>query len=237
MRLLIVDDEAPARARMRRLLGQWPDCSVVAEAASAGEALKLVARHRPDALLLDISMPGLDGMSLARQLRRQNPAPSVIFCTAWPDRALDAFDCDAVDYLLKPVRAERLKAALDKVRRVAGSGAENAAGSFLQTMVGNRTELIDIEQVSCLLAEDKYTTVFHDRGKAVINDSLVELEQAHPGRFLRVHRNALVAVARVRGLDRAEGGAHCVLLEACDYRPLVSRRNLPSIRQLIRRLR
>jgi len=237
MRLLIVDDEAPARNRLRRMLGQWSDCSVVAEAGSGHEALELVAEHRPDALLLDISMPGLDGMSLARLLREQQPAPAVIFCTAWPDRALEAFDCHAVDYLLKPVRAERLRTALDKAGRVIRPEPEPEAGTWLQASVGTRTELIDIETVACLLAEDKYTTVMHDRGTAVINDTLVELEQAHAGRFLRVHRNALVAVDRVRGLDRAEGGAHCVLLEACAYRPLVSRRQLPALRKLIRRLK
>lgn len=232
MRLLIVDDEVPARARMRRLLRQCEDCTVVAEAGSSEEALALVAEHRPEALLLDISMPGLDGMGLARLLKRQQPAPAVIFCTAWPDRALDAFDCDAVDYLLKPVRAERLRAALDKARRL--RSPQDAEPGFLQVNVGARTRLIDVADVACLLAEDKYTTVFHDEGQAVISDSLVELEQAHPDRFLRVHRNALVAVDRVRGLEPVEGGGHQVLLESCDFRPAVSRRQLPAIRRLIR---
>jgi two-component system response regulator AlgR len=235
MRLLIVDDEAPARARLRRLLGQWQDCSVVAEAASAGQALQMVAQHQPDALLLDISMPGLDGMTLARVLRDQTPAPAVIFCTAWPDRALEAFDCAALDYLLKPVRAERLRAALDKAQRNSPPAPGPASGAFLQASVGTSVELIDIESVACLLAEDKYTTVFHDHGKAVINDSLTELEKAHGKRFLRVHRNALVAVARVRGLDRSDGGTPRLILESCSYRPVISRRKLPAVRKLIRR--
>jgi len=236
MRLLIVDDEAPARARMRRLLSGIEECTVIAEADSAQHALALITEHRPDALLLDISMPGLDGLSLARLLKRQQPAPAVIFCTAWPDRALDAFDCDAVDYLLKPVRVERLRSALDKARRVTGAHRQEAGTSYLQVHLGNRTRLIDIAQVACLVAEDKYTTVYHDEGQAVISDSLVELEQAHPDRFLRVHRNALVAGDRVRGLERVENGGHEVLLEACDYRPAVSRRQLPAVRRLIRRM-
>jgi two-component system response regulator AlgR len=218
---------------MRRLLEQCEDCTVVGEAASADEALVKVASHRPDTLLLDISMPGLDGMGLARALKRQRPAPAVIFCTAWPDRALDAFDCDAVDYLLKPVRGERLRAALDKARRTLQTTSDDQGG-FLQATIGARTRLIDISHVACLLAEDKYTTVVYDEGQAVISESLVELEQAYQERFVRVHRNALVAVDRVRGLERADGGGHRVLLQGCDLRPAVSRRQLPALRRLIR---
>jgi len=232
LKLLIVDDERPARSRLRRLLERIPDCAVVGEAASSDEALPQIDACRPHVILLDISMPGLDGMGLARLLREQQPSPAVIFCTAWPDQALDAFDCDAVDYLLKPVRAERLRAALDKVRRLAGGEAAGRE-DFLYSTVGGRTELIGVSQVTCLLAEDKYTTVMHDRGKTVINNPLIELEQEYGDRFLRVHRNALVARDRIRGLERVENASR-VILDGCTYRPWVSRRQLPVVRRLIR---
>jgi len=233
LKILIIDDELPARSRLRRLLGELPDCRVVGEAGSGDEALEQIDLLGPDALLLDISMPGLDGMSLARLLKLQKPSPAVIFCTAWPDRALDAFDCDAVDYLLKPVRLERLREALEKAQRLA-SVEGGGSGEFLYSTVGGKTELIDVAEVACLLAEDKYTTVVHQGGSSVVNNTLVELEEKHPDRFMRVHRSALVASARIRGLDKVEGGANRVILEGCDERPLVSRRQLPLVRRVIK---
>ncbi len=233
LRLLIIDDEAPARSRMRRMLERAPDTEVLAEAASGEEGLRLIAEHRPDAILLDISMPGLDGMSLARRLQEQDPAPVVIFCTAHPDQALDAFNSDAVDYLLKPVRQERLETALDKARAFSGSEDE---GQFVRSTVGGRTELIALDRVVCLLAEDKYTTVFHEGGKTVINNTLIELEDKHGDRFLRIHRNALVARNRIRGLDKRSGGVVHLILEGSDYQPAASRRRLPGIRRIIKEL-
>lgn len=238
LKLLIIDDEAPARARMRRMLEATADCEVLAEAASGVEALDLIAECTPDALLLDISMPGLDGMSLAHRLREMEPAPAVIFCTAWPDHALDAFDVAAVDYLLKPVRQERLEAALDKARQ-AGAGGRAAPESdqvFLRSTLGGRTVLIPLGQVACFVAEDKYTTVFHDGGKSVLSHSLIELEREHGERFARVHRNALVARDRIRGLERNRAGVVCVILDGCEHRPQVSRRQQPELRRLIRAL-
>jgi two-component system response regulator AlgR len=233
LKILIVDDERPARVRLRRLLEGLPGCRVAGEAASGDEALERIRADCPDALLLDISMPGLDGMGLAKALAGHDPAPAVIFCTAWPDQALDAFDTGAVDYLLKPVSRDRLQAALDKAARYVG---ESGPGEFLTCIVGGHRELIDLREVACLLAEDKYTTVFHDRGKKVINDSLVDIERAHPDRFLRVHRNALVARHRIRGLDRGDGNAYRVLLEGCDFQPRVSRRQLPELRRALREM-
>ncbi len=199
LRILIIDDEPPARARLRRLLESVPDCEVAGEARSGAEALEQIGLLQPDGLLLDISMPGLDGMTLAKALQKQDPSPAVVFCTAWPDRALDAFDCDAVDYLVKPVPLERLRAAMDKVRRVTGQpGWSESSGSFLRSIVGGRTELVAVTDVVCLLAEDKYTTVMHRAGKTVINNPLVDLEKKFPRYFLRVHLKALVARDRIR---------------------------------------
>jgi two-component system response regulator AlgR len=236
LRVLIVDDEAPARARLRRMLAKLPAVHVVAEAASAREALRLLPLKAPDALLLDISMPGMDGVALAQTLREQPRAPAVIFCTAWSDRAVDAFECEAVDYLVKPVRAERLASAVDKARRQVSMRDAPVEGPLLRCTVGGKTRLLPLTDVICLLAEDKCTTVVHEHGALVSSQSLKELEQQHGDVLVRAHRGALVAKARIRGLESAAGGGHRLLLEGTDKRVQISRRNLPALRKLIREL-
>lgn len=235
LRVLIIDDEPPARARLKRLLERVPGCELAGEGNSARQALDLLETAAVDVLLLDISMPGLDGMSLARKLARLENPPSVVFCTAWADQALEAFECDAVDYLVKPVRRERLEGALDKVARLRGKTLTDE-DAYLRSVVAGRTLLISVEDVICLLAEDKYTTVFYDGGETVINNSLVELEKRFGNRFLRVHRNALVSVNRIRGLDSMVHGPVTVQLEGSSARPEVSRRHLPAVRKLVRSL-
>jgi len=208
--------------------------TVVGEAGSAAEALSALDREAVDLLLLDISMPGLDGMSLAQRLAHRDQAPAVVFCTAWPDQALEAFECDAVDYLVKPVRAERLATALDKVARMRGQAEASGPDVYLRATVGGKTLLVPIDEVACLLAEDKYTTVFYSGGETVINNSLVELENRFADQFLRVHRNALVATGKIRGLETSPAGPAHVVLEDCTARPEVSRRHLAAVRRFIR---
>jgi len=235
IRTLIIDDEPPARARMRRMLESLPGCEVAGEAASGARALEMIGELEPDLLLLDISMPGMDGMALARTLQAMEDAPAVVFCTAWPDQALDAFDHDAVDYLVKPVRRERLAAAVAKVSRLlAGGPAPQAHVHYLRSTVGGRIRLVALADVICLLAEDKYTTVIYREGRTVINDPLVELEKRYPQQLMRVHRNALVAPGAVRGLERYASGQVCVLLEGTDVTPEVSRRQLAALRRYLR---
>ena len=235
LRILIIDDEAPARNRLRRMLAEIPAVHVAGEAATGQEALRLIPLKTPDALLLDISMPGLDGMALAQMLQEQDSAPAIIFCTAWSDQAVEAFECDAVDYLVKPVRLERLATALDKARRfIAKHGASD--GAFLRSTLGGKVRLLPLADVICLNAEDKYTTVIHNTGTLVINQSLLELENNHADILVRVHRSTLVAQNRIRGLEKSPEGRHFLLLDGSDERPQVSRRNLPTIRKLIRKL-
>jgi two-component system response regulator AlgR len=234
LRLLIVDDELPARTRLRRMLGEQPGCTVIGEAGSGLEARERMSEFAPDVMLLDISMPGLDGLELARWLKSQERAPAVVFCTAFEEHALDAFEYEAVDYLVKPVSAERLSQALDRARRFLGM---ERAEAFLAATLGGSTELIDLNDVACLVAEDKYTTVYlvEQKKNLMINHSLTEIETGHPDRFLRVHRNALVARTRIRGLERGEGGMH-VIVEGCAFKPAVSRRQLPAVRRLIKEM-
>ena len=234
--ILIVDDEQPARDRLRRLVEALPDYRVAGEARSGTEALERIRELGPQIVLLDISMPGMDGMSLAGVLQESGSAPAIVFCTAYQDQALRAFEVEAVDYVVKPVRAERLEKALAKAGRYLGEKEANEQERFLRSTVGGKVVLTPIHRVICLLAEDKYTTVIHEGGDTVIDDSLTELEQRFPELFFRVHRNALVSRRHLRGLERTpEGNAH-VLLSGTDRKPEVSRRNVSSLRKLLSEL-
>lgn len=236
LKILIIDDEAPARNRLRRMLEEMRDVQVTGEAATGQDALQMIPSEKPDVLLLDISMPGLSGMKLAQMLQKQDSAPAIIFCTAWSDQAVEAFECEAIDYLVKPVRAERLELALDKARRFLTMSKKGSGESLLRSTVGGKVKLVPMTEVIYLSAEDKYTTVVHKGGRMVINQSLLELENEHADILLRVHRGILVMKTRIRGLEKAPGGRHFLLLDGCEDRPQVSRRNLPAIRKLIREI-
>jgi two-component system response regulator AlgR len=236
LNILIIDDEAPARDRLRRMVKAVSGFEVAGEACSAAQALEQISLLNPDVLLLDISMPGMDGMSLARALQEGGASPAVIFCTAYQDQALEAFEREAVDYLVKPVRAERLEQSLDKARRYLGDTQNQAAEHFLRSTVGGRVVLTPIQRVICLVSEDKYTTVLHEVGETVIDESLTELEQRFPELFFRVHRNALVSRKHIRGLERTSEGQTLVTLSGTDRKPEVSRRNISALRKLLSQL-
>lgn len=234
LNILIVDDEKPARDRLHRLVKAIPDFQVAGEAANGTEALEKIRELSPDIILLDISMPGMDGMALARALQEGGASPAVVFCTAYQDRALHAFEVEAVDYVVKPVRAERLEKALEKAGRYLGSESEQEGDKhFLRSTVGGKVVLTPIRRVVCLVAEDKYTTVIHENGTTVVDESLTELENCYPSYFFRVHRNALVSRKHLRGLERTTEGHTQVLLSGTDRKPEVSRRNVSALRKLL----
>lgn len=238
LNILIIDDEKPARDRLRRMLGGLPECAVCGEASNGEDALKAIVKLRPDVLLLDISMPGIDGMSVAAQLRERpdydrDRSPLIIFCTAYQDQALKAFEHEAMDYLVKPVRSDRLAQALEKARRFLQGTRQEVDKDFLRSTVGGKVSLTPVRRVICLLAEDKYTTVVHETGRTVIDDSLTELEQRFPQYFLRIHRNALISRRHIRGLERTADGQALALLSGTDRKPEVSRRNLPLLRKML----
>ena len=235
-RILIIDDEKPARDRLRRLVDAISGYEVSGEAINGSDALEQIRELTPDILLLDISMPGMDGMTLAQMLQSQDTAPAVIFCTAWADQAVEAFECEAVDYLVKPVRAERLNTAIDKARRAVASDDSGVNGPFLRSTLGGKVKLLPLAEVIFLAAEDKYTTVTHKNGSLVISQSLSELEKEHADILMRVHRGALVAKKCIRSLEKSPDGRHYLQLEGFEERLQVSRRNLPAIRKLIREL-
>jgi len=236
LNILIVDDEEPARRRLRRMVEANPEAEVAGEAGSSFEALDKIKNLNPDVVLLDISMPGMDGMELARVLQGQEEAPAVIFCTAFQDQALTAFEREAVDYLVKPVRPERLEEAMGKASRYLGIQEEQEEEQFLRSTVGGKVVLTPMRRVICLLAEDKYTTVVYDEGETVIDESLTELENRFPDVFFRVHRNALVAQRHIRGLERTTEGHTLVTLSGTDRKPEVSRRNASALRKLLSHL-
>jgi two-component system response regulator AlgR len=232
--VLIVDDEQPARDRLRRLLEPMSDFAAAGEARNGAEALERIRELNPDIVLLDISMPGMDGMALAETLHDSGAAPAIVFCTAYQDQALSAFEVEAVDYVVKPVRAERLAKALEKASRYLGKAEDRTDQQhFLRSTVGGKVVLTPIARVICLLAEDKYTTVIHENGATVVDESLTELENCYPSLFFRIHRNALVSRRHLRGLERTTEGTTHALLSGTDRKPEVSRRKVSSLRKLL----
>jgi two-component system response regulator AlgR len=217
LRVLIVDDEPPARARLRQMLAEMPDAECVGEAATGEEAVAMAEAARPDVVLLDIRMPGMDGLEAASRLAHLAEPPAVIFTTAFEQHALEAFDVQASGYLLKPIRRERLAAALERTRRPSKAqiaSIADAAASERRTHVSARVrdqlKLIPLGEVLCFIAEQKYTTVRHRGGEDIIDDSLRSLEEEFGASFVRVHRNALVALSQIEALER-EADGHCTV--------------------------
>jgi two-component system response regulator AlgR len=240
LQVLVVDDEPLARLRLRTLVGECeqPHAMVGGEAGTAAQAMELLQHVRFDAILLDIHMPGADGLALARALRALPQAPAVVFVTAHAEHAVAAFDLDAVDYLTKPVRLERLQVALQKVERQAGPQAAGiAAADVLLIQDRGRTERVPLEEVLYFKAELKYVTVRTPARSYILDASLSDLEERYAARFLRVHRNALVARRSVRALEKhhdpEEGEGWAVRLNGIDELLAVSRRQLTAVRDAI----
>lgn len=229
--IYLVDDEMPAIRRLERLLIELDGCCLVGSATSPDQALAECAELPVDVVFLDVEMPGLDGVELARRLGVMNPAPVVVFVTAFEQYAVDAFDVAAVDYLVKPVRRERLVQALERARLAC---RQRGPEPVLTARLGERIMNIRLSQVRVLMAEDKYTVVHHVGGTALIEESLVSLEQRFARELLRVHRNALVARRFLRALRRDAGGLDRVEVDDADCQPEVSRRQLPLVRRALK---
>jgi len=240
LQVLVVDDEMLARSRMRKLLADCdaPSAVVAGEAATAAEAMKLLALQPFDVVLLDIHMPGADGLTLAHTVQSMAQPPAIVFVTAYAEHAVAAFELEAVDYLTKPVRLERLQAALQKVERARSGRA--AAAAMAETLVihdRGRTERVPLAEVLYFKAELKYVTVRTAGRSYILDASLSELEERHNAQFLRVHRNALVARHALRALERhddpEEGEGWAVRLNGVDEVLAVSRRQLGAVREAL----
>jgi two-component system response regulator AlgR len=244
MKVLIVDDEAPARARLRYMLDEMADCSVCGDAANGEEALALAGQSQPDILLMDIRMPGMDGLEAARHLLAMEQPPAIIFTTAYNDYALQAFETHAVDYLLKPVRQERLAEALRHARRLTRvqaaalqqTDAPVAARQRICARVRGSLQLIPVDEVRYFQADQKYVSVCTADGQVLIEETLKSLEEEFAGQFVRIHRNALIATRYLAGLEKDAEGQARVQLSGVAETLEVSRRHIAGIRKLVHRL-
>lgn len=238
MKALIVDDEAPARTRLRRLLEEIDGIEVVGEAADGRSALEAQRRLRPDLLLLDIRMPVMDGLEVARQLARLPQPPAVIFTTAYSEHALEAFDTAALDYLVKPVRRERLAQALQRVQRLTPAALE-ASGEegrrkHLTVRKHGGLHLIPFNEITHFQADNKYVTAYLPGREELLEESLKQLEEEYGERLLRIHRNALVNLEALEGLEKDGEGRCYVTLQGAARGPEISRRHLAEVRRVLK---
>ena len=247
LRVYIADDEAPARARLKELLADIHGelvTAVVGESANGLDVIERLPGSGAQVLLLDIQMPGMGGIELARHLAVLESAPAIVFVTAHDRHAVEAFELNALDYLMKPVRAERLAAALKKALAAGPAPRERlekvAAGAreFFSVVERNRIALVPVAEVLYLKAELKYVTLRTRAGEHLIEEPLVSIEREFAERFVRVHRNCLVARAAIRGFERIAGGSEeephwNVVLEGLEERLLVSRRQWPTVKGVL----
>lgn len=235
--VLVVDDEAPARERLARLVGEIDGARVIGEAATGREALDKVQALAPDVVLLDVGMPDMDGIETARHLSALPQPPAVVFTTAYDEYALAAFEAQAIGYLLKPVRHDKLAAALATARRLSRplptALSAGTRRSHFAARARDQLKLVPVADVLACVADQKYVTLHHRDGIDLIEESLRSIEEEFGSDFVRVHRNALAAVRHVAAVDRDAEGRYHVRLRDSELRLEVSRR-LAS--DLLRRL-
>lgn len=247
MNVLIVDDEPLARERLNRLVGELDGYRVLEPGASNGEeALALIDSLKPDVVLLDIRMPGMDGLQVAGKLCERDAPPAVIFCTAHDEFAIEAFQVSAVGYLMKPVRPEHLAEALRKAERpnrvqLAALTRPNLQDGMPRSHISARTrkgiELIPLDQVIFFIADHKYVTLRHEGGEVLLDEPLKALEDEFGDRFVRIHRNSLVARERIERLQRTSLGHFQLFLKGMNGEALtVSRRHVAGVRKLMQGL-
>jgi len=248
LRIFLVDDEAPARTRIRALLedlqAELPNV-VTGEAANGHEGLALLAQQSADVALVDIHMPQMSGLEFARHLTTLEKAPAVVFITAHDQNAIEAFEVNALDYLLKPVRAARLAAALGKaassgaVKRGALEKAAQAPRRYLSVVERGRITLVPVSEILYLRAELKYVTIRTRDREHLLEESLTGLENEFGATFVRLHRSCLVARSALRGVERVtdedgEGAGWAVVLEGTSEKLPVSRRQWPAVKAILK---
>lgn len=240
-RILLVDDEPLARERLKRLLQEHGDFEVVAEAGDGEAAMSWLRQYRCDLVLLDIQMPGKTGLQVAEEIQQLEHVPLVVFCTAYDEHALQAFRVKAIDYLMKPIAKDDLSRALQRaVEWLDQHADETETISGTRTHISARThngmQLIPLADIVYFLADQKYVSVHHTGGETLIDESLKHLEDEFSDHFLRVHRSALVSLARIERLEALDAGGHEVYLKGLDEGIAVSRRHLPAVRKAMKAL-
>ena len=238
--ILVVDDEPPARRRLVTLIEALPGFDAIGEAGDGEAAVNAVASGEPEIVLMDIRMPGMDGIEAARHLARLPNPPAVIFTTAYDAYALEAFETQAVGYLLKPVRRRRLAEALERAVRptraqlAALAAARPVPRGHVSVRRGDELHLIPLEAVRYFEAAQKYVTVHHEGGEDLIDESLKTLEAEHAERFVRAHRSLLVSIRHIASLDKDEAGRPGLRLRGTDERLVISRRHAADIKRKLR---
>ncbi|WP_456404114.1 LytR/AlgR family response regulator transcription factor [Thiolapillus sp.] len=236
MKLLVVDDEALARQRLCGLIAELGESyTVVAEAANGEQAVAVCNEQAIDLVFMDIHMPGMDGLEAAARISRQELPPALIFTTAYSEHALDAFEVHAVDYLLKPIRREKLQTALEKATRLTRplAQAEARPETWLTSRYRGGVQRIALSDVYYFRADSKYVMVRHQGGESLLEDSLVSLEKRFPDELLRIHRSMLARTAVVSGLEKNLDGGVQVVFADIDDKLDVSRRHVPAVRRLL----
>lgn len=245
MRILIVDDEPLARDRLKRMLSVIDSCMHVGEAGSGEQALEVAEKFSPDLVFMDVRMPGMDGLAAAQYLSDFEPPPAVIFCTAYDDYAVEAFSSQAIGYLLKPVKQVDLENAILRTKRInkaqlielQDSPVYQADGrSHIAAKNRRGIDLVAIADVRLFQADHKYVTAYHTQGEALLDETLKELEDEFENRFFRIHRNALISIPHIEGLERNLEGQFFVRLQGMDIRPQVSRRHVAPLRKLLEQM-
>ena len=245
MDILICDDEPLAVERLSRLVSQMGH-QVIATAAYGQQAIEMVQFYQPDVVLLDIQMPEMDGLTCAQYLRQMEPSPAIVFCTAYDQHALDAFKSHAEGYLLKPIMQQELQQVLDQLTKLTQAQMSNlkqkedmdnqAQRHQIAAKTYRGVELVPVENIYYFLADQKYVTVRHKNGSVLIDETLKDLELEFGEQFIRIHRNALVSVHYLEGLEVINSGQYQVRCRELDERLSVSRRHLPNLRERIHKL-
>lgn len=246
MDVLICDDEPLATERLARLVTQLGH-QVVATASHGEQAIELADEHQPDVVLLDIQMPEMDGLSCAQHLRELDPMPAIVFCTAYDEHALDAFKSQAEGYLLKPVVQQELQQVLDHLTKLTQAQLShikqkenmeelNIKRHQITAKTYRGVELVPVENIYYFLADQKYVTVRHKNGSVLIDETLKDLEHEFADQFIRIHRNALVSIHYLEGLEVINTGQYQVRCRELEERLAVSRRHLPTLRERIQKL-
>jgi len=256
MKILIADDEPLARMRIRALLNEIGGYDILeAEASNGRETLKLIDSCRPDLVLLDIGMPGMSGMEAAQHITKLPVRPTIIFTTAYGDYALEAFEQQAVDYLLKPIRKDRLQLALEKAGRLHqtpistshihsshhpkqthNENATDAASvrTHISVISQGMTQLVPVDRIYYFQADQKYVSLRWQDGQVLIDESLKNLEEEFSGQFLRIHRNALVALVYISSLTKDKSNHHFINFENVSEKLEISRRHLKIVKNTLR---
>ena len=242
LRVLIVDDEQPARERLQRLIAELGHYELMGQAENATTALQLCQQLQPDVVLLDVRMPGMTGIEVAQHLNLLDEPPAVIFTTAYEEYAVDAFEAEAIGYLLKPIRKEKLERALQhavrlsthRLQQLSSHQAQNTARTHLCVKRGESLRLIPIKEVRYFVAEQKYVTIHHAHGTDLIDESLKDLSVEFADSFIRIHRNSLVAENNIASIERDPEGQYKIHLRESTESLSVSRRHSAAVLKRLR---